>query len=571
MTAMPPARTLKQFPVAEVSRRQRYLRRWDSLKAERSGWIDHWRDIAENTRPRSFRYLANDRTRAGTKKNQKIINGKPIWALRTLAAGMMAGITSPSRPWFRFTSGDPTLSDSQAAKEYLGALEEKVREALQKSNIYNALHQVYSDLGGIGTSTLYIEEDSEDVMRAYVFPVGQYCLANSARHAVDTVYRELSMTVGQLVEQFGEAKCSDGVREKYSRGQINDWVEVLHIIEPNRKFIAGKLGPVGKKFASCWMERAGSDDLGFLRESGYEEFPIMAPRWETTGEDIYGSSPGMDALGDCKALQLAEKRKAQAIDKVVTPPMVGPAELANRKISLLPGDTTYLGNMSAGSRFMPAYEVNPNAVATIGMEIRENEIRIDRAFFADLWLMLSQSDGVKTATEIVERREEKLLQLGPVMERLQDELLEPLISRVFAILQRKQLLPPPPEELQGREVRVEYISIMAQAQKLLGTTGIERVTGYVGNLAAVAGPSALDKLDIDQAIDEYATMNGVPPDMIRSDEDVAAMREQRAQAQQKQAQLEQAQVAAATAKDLSQADTEGENGLTTMLRGLGAA
>jgi hypothetical protein len=569
MTALPSTRV--SFPPLEISKRKRYLKRWEALKNERSSWVDHWRDIAENTRPRSFRYLANDRTRAGTKKNQKIINGKPIWALRTLAAGMMAGITSPSRPWFRFTSGDPSLAENQVAKEYLGMIEEKVREALQKSNIYNALHQVYSDLGGIGTSALYIEEDTEDVLRAYVFPVGQYALANSSRQAVDTVYREVSMSVGQLVEKFGEEKCSNTLREKNTRGEIDDYVDVLHVVQPNRDYAQGKLGPKGKKFASCWMEVAGGDDIGFLHEGGYDEFPMMCPRWETTGEDIYGSSPGMDALGDCKALQLAEKRKAQAIDKVVTPPMVGPAELMNRKISLLPGDTTYLGNMSPGSQFKPAYEINPNAVGTIGMEIRENEMRIDRAFFADLWLMLSQSDGQKTATEIVERREEKLLQLGPVMERLQDELLDPLISRVFSILWRAKRLPPPPEELQGRDLKVEYISIMAQAQKALAITGIERLTGFVANLVAVAGPSVLDKLDLDQTTDEYGVAIGAPPQMVRSDEDVAAIREQRAKAQQQQAQMEQAQAAASAAKDLSQADTEGENGLTTLLRGMGAA
>lgn len=565
MTAIPRS----HYRAPDITQRQRYLKRHAALKNERQSWVEHWRDIAENTRPRSFRYLANERSRAGSKKNQKIINGKPIWALRTLAAGMMGGITSPSRPWFRFTTSDAAVRENEDAKAYLGKLEELVREALQKSNIYNALHQVYSDLGGFGTAAMYIEEDDEDVMRAYVFPVGQYCLANSARQAIDTVYRELSMSVAQLVEQFGEESCSESVREKYRQNDLDFYVDVLHVVEPNRDWQQGRLGPRGKKYSSCWMELNGGDDLGFLRESGYDKFPVMCPRWETVGEDIYGSSPGMDALGDCRALQQFEKRKAQAVDKVVMPPMVVPASLMNRRVSMLPGDFVYGDNAGGTNQIRPAMEVPPVAVQILGNEIRENEMRIDRAFFADLWLMLSQSDGQKTATEIVERREEKLLQLGPVMERLQDELLEPLISRVFAILWESGRIPKPPESLQGLDLRVEYISIMAQAQKLLGTTGIERLTGFVANLVAVAGPSVLDKLDLDQTTDEYGAMLGVPPETIRSDEDVAAIREQRAKAQQEQAQMQQAQAAATAAKELSQADTESNNGLTTMLRGMG--
>lgn len=561
--------TMSETPSqATRDRRQQYALRYNGLKNERSGWIDHWREIAENTRPRSFRYLTTDRATAGVKRNGKLVNGRPRWALRTLAAGMMAGITSPSRPWFRFTTGDNSLQDSQAVKEYLAQLEEEVREALHKSNIYNGLHKVYEDLGGIGTSALYIEADEEDVMRAYVFPVGQYCLASSPREAVDTIFREFEMTIGQLVKRFGKKNCSLNVQRMYANKQVDEWIKVLHVIEPNDTYTEKLIGPKGKKFASVWLELDADSSTGFLRESGYDAFPCMTPRWETTGEDIYGSSPGMDALGDCKALQLMERRKAQAIDKVVTPPMVGPGSMATKRLSLLSGDTTF-ADQTQGNQFRPAYEINVQAVGIIGQEIRENEARIDKAFYADLWLMLSQTEGQMTAREVVERREEKLLQLGPVMERLQDELLDPLIERVFAILLEAGRLPPPPEELAGRDLKIEYISIMAQAQKLLGTTGIERLSTFVGNLSTVL-PAALDKINEDNLVDAYSGMLGTPPNAIRTAEEVAAIRAARAKQQQQAQQMAQAQAMAGTAKDLAAADLEGENGLSTMLRGLGA-
>ncbi len=554
----------------EIKRKQRCLKRWNTLKSDREqGWTSHWRELAENTAPRAFRYLASDRVTAGNKKNQKIINSTPIWAARTLAAGMMAGITSPSRPWFRLTTGAPDLQNNQATVEYLSVLEEELRKALQKSNVYNALHQVYEDLGTFGTSAMLLEQDEEDVMRAYSFPIGQYALANSSRMAVDSVFRESEMSVVQMVEMFGVEKCSIGVQMKHANGDLDVYHRVLHVIQPNKNYEAGKLGTKGKKYSSLWMESNGDANTGFLRDAGFDGFPCMCPRWKTIGEDVYGQSPAMDALGDMKQLQLLEKRKMQAFDKIVTPPMKGPSSLLHQRTSLLPGDITYVDANGPGQSFEPAMVIDPRAVDIAGQQIQITEQRINKAFYADLWLMLSQADGQMTATEVIERREEKLLQLGPVMERLQDELLDPLITRTFQILQAAGRLPPPPEELQGRDVAVEYISIMAQAQKLLGTTAVERFTTFIGNLSAVA-PQAMDKLDVDATIDEYGKMLGVPPTTVRPAEEVGGIRQQRAQQQAQQQQMEQAQQASVAAKNLAGADTEGNNALTTMLQGMGA-
>jgi hypothetical protein len=298
---------------------------------------------------------------------------------------------------------------------------------------------------------------------------------------------------------------------------------------------------------------------------------VLAPRWSVTGEDVYGSSPGMDALGDVRALQLLERRKAQAVDKIVNPPMRGPAALQNGRVSLLPGDVTYVDAVQPGQTFAPAYEINTAAVAVLSQAIAEHEARIKTAFYADLWLMLSQgADQTMTAREVAERHEEKMLQLGPVMERLQDELLDPLVDRTFSILLRNGDLPPPPEELEGMELRVEYLSIMAQAQKMLGITGVERLASFVGSLAAVK-PEVLDKVDFDQMIDEYGLMVGTPPALVRTDEDVDTIRQARAEeAQAAQASALQAQ-AIEGAKTLSQTDTQGDNALTRMLGNLGAA
>lgn len=553
--------------MAELSPRRRYVARLAALKNERSSWLEHWRELNDYITPRRGRFLASDRNK-GTKKNDKVINGTARRAARILSSGMMAGITSPARPWFRLTTPDPSLAEVGSVRQWLHVVEERIRLSMAKSNLYNALHNVYEDLATPGTSAMVVEEDPEDLLRAYVLPTGQYCLAQSSRLQVDTLYRELSMTVGQLVERFGIERCSVTVQNQYKQGAVDDWRDVIHVIEPNRSYETGKLGPRGMRWRSVWMEAGGDERLGFLGEGGFQDFPVMAPRWAVTGEDVYGSSPGMDALGDVKALQLLERRKAQAVDKVVTPPMKGPATLRNTRVGLLPGETTYVDSTMPSTTFEPAVIIPPTAVQLIDQLIQRHEERINGSFYADLWLMLAQNERQVTAREVSERHEEKMLQLGPVLERLQRELLDPLVDRVFGILLRSGQLPPPPEELSGIDLRVEYISVMAQAQKLLGITGIERLASFVGNIAAVK-PDILDKVNWDEVVDEYAASLGTKPDLTVPDDQVAAVRAERAERQQQQQAAETAMAAADGAKTLSETDMQGDSALNRLVGSLG--
>ncbi len=546
---------------------KRYRQRLEALRSERSSWEAHWRELSEFILPRHSRYL-HETPNDGRKRHSKIINGRATKAARILASGMMSGLTSPARPWFRLALPDADLSEFGPVREWLDAVERRLATAFARSNVYNVLHGCYLDLGVIGTAPFRLEPDDEDGLRAYGMPPGQYALANSARLAVDTAYRELSMTVGQLVEQFGLDACSPHVRNLHERRSFDAWVKVVHVVEPNRDMKPGRADADGMPWRSVWFEASG-DEGKFLRVSGAWENPVMAPRWDLAGEDVYGSSPAMDALGDIRALQLFERRKAQAADKLINPPMKGPASLQSQRASLLPGDVTYLPDNAAQATFEPAMVVPYQAVQVLELSIREHEQRIDSAFYADLWLALTASDRRQiTAREVAERHEEKMLQLGPVLERLQDELLDPLVDRAFGILLRSEQLPPPPEEIEGQDLRVEYVSILSQAQKLIGTTGVERLTGFAGQAAQI-DPSVLDVLDGEQVLRGYADMLGTPAKMLRDAEEVAAMRAERQAQQQAAQQLEAAGQMAAGAKTLSETDTSGDNALTQMLAGLG--
>ena len=551
----------------EQTQRDKYLRRLSGLKTDRSAYDAHWKELADYVLPRSVVFSTSDYNKGG-KINQNILDNTATLALRTLASGMMAGLTSPARPWFRLTTSDPYMMEQNGIKEWLFDVENRMREVFAKSNLYNILPNAYQDLGLFGTAAFEVCEDFEDVIRCYPYSIGEYWLANSHRLSVDTCYREISMTVDQIVGRFGLYNCSEAIKNQYNRGNYDQRFDIIHVVEPNRDHRPNCMLAKYKAFTSVYFEKGSNRDGKYLRESGYDEFPILCPRWSLPGNSVYGESPGMMALIDIKGLQLSQRRKLQGIDKMVNPPMIGDTQLRNQRASVLPGDITYISGMVSGNvGLRPIYEVNPR-LNELGMDIQETQNRIRRTFFEDMMTMLATGDNSQmTAREVEERHQEKLLVLGPVMERLNDELLDPLIDRTFNIMTRRNMLPPPPQALEGMDLRVEYISIMGQAQKMIGTGSVERLAGFAGNLAAVK-PEVLDKIDFDQTLDEYANMLGVPPRMVRSDDQVGEIRAAKAkaaQAQQMQQMVPMAGEAASAAKVLSETDVNSQNALTQML------
>jgi len=568
-----------------ISKRKSFEILRGQLENERSTFLSHWRDLSDFILPRRARFTVTDANK-GDRRNQKIIDSTATLAVRTLRSGMMSGVTSPARPWFRLTTPDLKLSELASVKTWLDSVTRAMNTVFLKSNLYNALPTVYGDLGVFGTSALFIEEDTEEVIRCYPFPIGSYYIANDARLRVRVFMREFQMTVRQIVEEFGYEdgskeinwkRFSTEVKGLYDQGLLEAWVEVAHVIKPNEEYNPKSALSKHKKFLSCYYERSASGKGGsaiylgtdnenrYLREKGYDYFPVLCPRWEVTGEDCYGTeSPGMQALGDIKALQLMQKRKSQAVEKSVNPPMVGPTSLKNSRSSIIAGDITYVDTANDRGGFRPAHEVKPDIQGLL-LDIQDHQNRIRRAMFEDLFLMLAQSDRRNiTAREIDERHEEKLLALGPVLEQLNQDLLDPLIDITFDFMVKQNMIPTPPQELQAKPLRVEYISIMAQAQKMVGISSIERFMGMAQQMVAVE-PTILDKIDFDQAIDVYADIVSIPTGIVRPDEAVAEIRQMRADQAQKAQQAQQLEQVSSSAKNLAQAPMKEGNALEQLV------
>ena len=551
-------------------KRERFSKRLEQLKADRNSFEPHWKELSEFISPRTSRFFSDSNTDKGGKKNQKIINNTATLAARTLNSGMMSGLTSPSRPWFKLTVSNPQMMEYGPVKSWLWICEQVMHDVFSKSNLYNTLQKVYESLGIYGTAALGVFEDDERGIYCHAFPVGSYYLATSSKGQVDTIYREFRMTVRQLVQEFGLENVSDAVKALYENNALEQWRDVLHVIEPNDERKAGRRDGKNKLFRSVYFEAGTKDKL--LRESGFDDFPVMAARWDlTSDEDVYGSSPGMEALGDIRVLHKYEERKYDLVAKGANPPLMAPESLRlSGGVNALPGEITYINRAEGMAGIVPMYVPDPNWISIISADIVQHEQRIDQTFYKDIFIMLANDMRSNvTATEINERREEKMLMLGPVVERLENELLTPLVERTFNILFKQKRLPDPPEDIQGESMKVEYISVISQAQKAVATVGIERTISFVGNLAAV-NPDVLDKVDFDQAVDEYAMMTGVPPTIIRSDEDVGAIRQQKAEAAQAQQQMAMVQQGVEQAKLLSETDTGGENALTALVQGAGS-
>jgi hypothetical protein len=554
-------------------------RLWGQMTGERDLYLPTWRDIADFVVPWRGRYLRNRKANSpneGRELGQDIVDSIASQALRTLASGMMSSLTNPARPWFRITTADPTLAEIGAVRAYLFQVERLVQWVFARSNVHNELHTCYRDLGSFGTSPLHIDEDDDDVIRAYVLPAGQYALGCNSRQRVDSMGRTFFYTVRQLAQRFGKDRLCRATTKLLQRGELNQWREVLHLVLPNDDFQFGAFGVRGMRWRSVWLEVAADEDEGLLSVGGYRQFPTAAARWELTGtEDVYGHSPVREILPDIRQLQHIETQKITLIDKAVAPPTQGPPGVDPP--SLLAGAFSELpASVSAGAKHEPIWQPDYQAIREARGSVQELEMRVRIGLHEDLWRLMATRDQEQrpsgmTATEVATRHEEALTQLGPVVDRVHNELLSPLIRRTISILADKNLLPPPPRELaealaRGEDVRIEYSSVLAQAQKLLGLGAVERFVS-IANVLSGGDPNhpVWDKVDRDEIVDLSSDMLGIPPSAVRPDDEVAEMRIARSRQQQQAAQMQAAQMQAQTTKDLGTTPMGQDSALSRLL------
>lgn len=562
------------MPKIDMKEAERLRKKGGQLIKDRdSNWLAKWKDQRDFLSPAEGQFdgdIHND----GRRRDQKINNAKPVRSAQIMAAGMASGMASLSREWFVLQP--PTgVAQTAAVKTWLYQVQLSMRAVLAKSNLYTVLPQLFLSEGVYGTGVMAALPDPFDVVRFSHYPTGTYAIDLSARGVVDTFYREFKMTPRQMAQQFGLDNLSPTIKQAAERGELTP-VDVCHLIEPNPDADMSKVDNRSMPWKSSYWEKGCTTDY-VLRVSGFKSFPIMAPRWDVNGTNVYGTGPGDIAVGKSKELQLLEADKLRIVQQIARPATAMPISMRGQAHSMVPGGVTWLPDNLVGSAVArPMYEPNPASLAAVGNEIMTCERAISEAFFEDLFLLITQSEGSMTAYEVAQRKEEKMLMLGPVVDRNNDELFDPLMDQVFSIMYEQSLprwmgllpgeplIPPPPEEMQGIQLSIEYVSILAQAQKALAVSGIERALQFTGLLVQSGVQDAYDMIDTDVAQTAYYDAVGAPPTMIRGPEQVAAIRQARVAQAQQQQEMEQGAALLEGVKTLAETPTGGDTALNAI-------
>lgn len=549
--------------------RQQQLARFNVLEREARQHVPLWQEIDSHFAPGSYRRTRAERLKAPL-LDAEILDTTGQIARRAAEAGMTSGLTSPSRPWMKLATSDSDLNRFKPVETWLDLASRIMLRTFSRSNTYQSLPSMFGCMAAHGTACMLTEADARDVMRTYVWPIGSFFAANGARGSVDTVYRKSQLTVAQLVESFAWESLSTRVRQLWTRKSYDEWIDVVRCVEPNVDRDPFKLDSSNFETRSTWFELGGDQDK-LLRRSGYHEFPLQVPRWDVVGEDVYGRGLGAAALPDSRELQHSTRREGQLIDALTQPALSGPSSVSSTYP--LPGEVQPVPAASSGNQMGAIYQPPPQALQIMDARAQRLQRKVEQVWFADLWLAVSNDDRAQRATarEIAERHEEKLLQLGPQLERTYQELLNPFVEVAFWIHWRAGKFPPPPDELINAQLRVEHLSPLAVAQRLVGITSLERMAGFVGNLSG-AVPSVLEKMDWDGMVEEYAERISITPSLVLEQDVVDERRAAKQEAARQQQMItEQGPAAADTAKVLSETDAGGDSALNRLLYATGSA
>ena len=520
--------------------------------------MTQWLEISEHITPSRGRFLIGKNRNESRSRWNRIVDSSAVRAANILAAGLMSGMTDPSSQWFALTTGTPNLDEAQAVKVWLDQVQRIMEMAFTRTNTYQALHQGWRDVGTYGVMAMVIAEDDREVFHYYPLSVGEYAIGVDDRGVPDTLYRRFIMTAAQLVARFGRSKLSADVLRNFDAGQVDHEYKLIHAIEPRFDRQYGKRDSRNMPWRSViiQIDSDGTKD-GILEESGFNEFPCVVGRWGASASDVYSEeSPGMVALGDVRQLQHEQKQKGNSIDYIVNPPLIMPTAARDNEDDFEPGGRIYLDAPAQKDAVQSAWQVQMD-INALRQDIAEVQQRINQAFSVDMFLMLSgQQMGKMTATEVAERHEEKLMMLGPVLSRLNNEVLKPLIERTFSILYRAGQLPPAPPELAGVELSIEYTSMLARSQRAIRANSLDQFLQRIGQVAQF-DPNVLAKIDSFRIVDEYADYLSVAPSVVVPTEQAQQKIEAQQQAQQQAQQAEQMQQAADAVSKLGRVPADG--------------
>jgi|TARA_R100000234_G_scaffold96181_3_gene64464 hypothetical protein len=507
-------------------------RRYSKLLTKRSNWESLWQELGDYVLPRKAE-ITKKRIQGG-KRTELIFDSTAVHAVELLASSLHGMLTNAAMSWFSMQYRDIELAKDDKANEWLAKCTRLLDKALKRSNFNQEIHELYFDLVVFGTGCLFIEYDEEG-LRFSARHIGEITISANGKNKIDTVYRTFKMTARQIAQKFGKENLPDRVQKDLMKEPYNEH-EVVHVVYPSSDAIQNVFK---KPVASCYYHK---DSKAVLQRGGFDEFPFCVPRFNLDSTSIYGRSPAMSCLADVKMVNKMSEVSIKSAQKQLDPPLLAPDDGFFAPIRTTPGALNFYRS-GTRDRIEPLVAGTQTPIPLQMEEQRRNAIRA--AFYVDQ-LQLQQGPQM-TATEVLQRNEEKMRLLGPVMGRLQTELLQPLINRSFQLMLRNGQLPDAPPELQGRDIDIEYVSPLAKAQKTTDLQSVLRgLEAFIG-LREIA-PGVMDYID-DQGLVKYVVdVAGIPAEIIRSDSEVEEIREEQAEMQAMQLEQQQQMMAAEQAQ-----------------------
>ncbi len=531
------------------------VKRKNKLKAQRGTWESHWQDLTNFVLPNDSDF--NLKRSKGDKRTTLVYDSTAIHANEMLAAGLHGMLTNPASNWFSLRIKDnDDFSDNSEAKQWLEETTNVILSELSAPAVAfpSHIHEYYLSLCSIGTACMFIGEPSaREGISFRAIHIDEIFIAENADGIIDTVFRSFKMTVRQIVQKWGEKSLSPRIQKMYENQEFDKEVELLHCVYPRDDIDKGKKAATMLPVASVYIDEK---EKHVLAEGGFDEMPFMVSRWSKTVSEVFGRSPAMTALPDIKMLQEIMKTTIKAAQKVVDPPLLVPDDGVLGPVRTIPGGLNYY-RASSGARIEPLLTGGNIGLSYEMMnDLRE---RIRTTFFLDQ--LQFQGAPRMTATEVVERTERTLRLLGPTLGRLQSEFLGPMIERIYGVLVRAGRLPEPPESIAEQELKIEYVSPLARAQRQTETQGIMRTLEFVGPIAGI-DPQAAQIIKGADTVRHIAELNGVPPILLKSNDELMAEIQAQQEAQAAQQQMMQgAQVMEMMQKGANVAKTAGEAGL----------
>ena len=516
------------------------IERYDTLKAQRSSWETHWQEVADYFLPRKAN-ITIKRTK-GDKRHDQIYDGTATHALELLASSLNGMLTNTISPWFILKYRNAATNSDDQAVEWLESCAKIMQQVFQRSNFQQEIFELYHELLAFGTSAMFISDDVDDDLRFKTIHISEIFITENEKGFVDSLTRRFHLKNKNISLMYPEAKLPKALQTLIDKNPYED-TAILHTIFKN-DFAMGYDNQQDMNYTSCHVH----PETGFLlREGGFREFPYVVPRYlKSSSNEIYGRSPAMNALPDTKMLNTMSKTSIIAAQKQIDPPLMVPDDGFILPVRTVPGGLNFY-RAGTRERIEP---LNIGANNPVGIQMEEQRRKAIREnFFVDQ--LISVQGQNMTATEVLQRTEEKMRLLGPVLGRLQSELLQPLVTRCFNLLLKNNKFPVPPEMLGEQNIEIEYVSPLAKAQKTQELSSIMRGIEIFGSMQNVA--PVFDYIDIDGLVDHVKDVLGLPAKIMRSKAEVQVIQQQKQQQQMEQQQLQQAQQVAESAGKIAPA------------------